>query len=118
MPNPTWGAVTFQCRWGTYRGPRADAGLVDIAILPEPGATTPASVLQDMGRGRRRIRFQGQVSSYANWQTIETKWLARTEAVFTDVDGASRGVYLIEDLSDPECVAPVLWRYNITLVEA
>jgi hypothetical protein len=83
----TWGATTLNITPGTYEPPVATVRVNEIKILPDPSSlSTVASVLQSGGRDRKRARWQGYVTSLANYNTLYDDMAAATERTFTGPD--------------------------------
>lgn len=114
----TWGATTVNITPGTYEPPTARVRTNEIAILPDPAdLSAVASILQSGGRDRKRVRFQGHVTTLAAYNSFETDKLAATERTFTGPD-AETLTGIIEFLEVVDYPFSGLIRYEIGLVEA
>lgn len=114
----TWGSTTLYITPGTYQPPTAAVRVNEIRILPDPASlSTEASILQSGGRDRKRARWQGYVTSYTNFNTLEGDKLAATERTFTGPD-AETLTGIIESLEVIDYPVSGLIRYEISIVES
>lgn len=111
-----WGSTEINHYWGTYRPPYAEAGINEITILAAPGASTPATVLQQNGRSRKRASWEGFTTSLADYNSLQDDKLAATTRTFTGAGGETLSA-IIESLSEPEYYDGMI-NYSLTLVEA
>jgi len=116
MANNTWGSTALKILHGTYRPPHGDAGIIEIPILPDLTAATPASVIQQAGRGRKRASWRGYVSALADYDTLYADYIAATVRTFTGPGGETLSA-IIESLSEPEYVQANFIRFDVTIVE-
>lgn len=114
----TWGATSINCYIKTYQPPAAEPTIAEIQLLPDP--TDPdavCSVLQQGGRKRKRIYWDGFVSNIASYNSLETDKLNGTQRTFVGPDGTNLNC-IIQHLGPPRYVQSNLIEYSITLVEA
>ena len=84
-------------------------------ILPD-GTTNPASILQQSGRGRYEVSFDGFTTSYADYKTLHADAIALTQRTWAD--GTDSITMIISYLSPAVMIMPGKWEYSITLMEA
>lgn len=114
----TWGSTTIKILRGTYRPPHGEAGINEIKILPNPlDTSTPATVLQQSGRSRKRVSWQGYVSNLEDYNNLYDDFVAATQRTFTGFESETLNA-IIEGISEPEYIQSNLIRFSITLVEA
>ena len=112
----TWNGLALKIRVGTYRPPRADAGLWTGKLLPPTTGTDHAEVNMQGGRERKRLSFQGIADSLSDYDALHDAWIAQDTDDFTGlavVDFHCR----IWFLSEPEYVQSDLIFYFITFIE-
>jgi len=110
----TWGTTNLKITPGTYSPCHATNGLIEIEILPN-GTVNPASIIQQTGRGRMRVNFEGFTTSYANYKTLRDDYIALTQRIFAD--GNDSLTMIISELSPATMIVNGKWEYSITLVE-
>ena len=79
----TWNGLTLKIRVGTYRPPRADAGLWTGKLIPPTTGTDHAEVIQQGARERKRLSFQGIADSLSDYDTLHDAWIAQDTDDFT-----------------------------------
>ena len=103
---------------GTYRPAHADAGIIEINLIPIHTTSTtpspPASIIQQTGPRRKRVSWRGWTDS-SGYNALLDDYLTAVESTFSD--GTDTFYGLIERLSPPEYVQPGHLQYNITLME-
>ena len=109
----TWGSTTVNMLMGTYRPPHTEAGIVEIPLLPGNGDN---SVIQQSGPVRRRVSWQGYVTSQTGYDSLHSDYVNGEERSFEGPDSLDIDCVIIE-LSPPEYVMDGHIRYHITLVE-
>lgn len=110
----TWGSTTLKVVPDTYNPPHCENGLVEIEILPD-GTTNPATVLQQAGRGRYRVSFNGFTTTYNDYKSLRDDYIALTEKTFSD--GNESLTMIISELSPATLIFGDKWEYTITLLE-
>lgn len=114
----TWGTTQLILLHSTYNPPHVeDAGINEIKILPPSSGTTPSSVIQQGGRGRKKIKFNGYVTSWADYVFLYDDYVAGTQRTFMDPDTISV-IMIISNLSAPVFVSATHIEYSIELMEA
>lgn len=111
----TFGSTALKIIPESYSPIHSPNGLVEISILPD-GTTNPATIIQQGGRGRKTVSFQGFTTSYSDYKTLHADYVALTSRSFTD--GADTLTMIISDLSPAVMIATGKWEYSITLMEA
>lgn len=111
----TFGSYALKIVPETYQPYWYENGLNEISILPD-GTTNPASILQQAGRGRMKVSFQGFVTAYSDYSNLRADYLALTSRTFTD--GTDSITMIISELSPATMIVPGKWEYSITLMEA
>ena len=111
----TWGSTALKIVPETYSPAHAENGLVKMDILPD-GTTNPASILQQSGRGRYEVSFDGFTTSYADYKTLHADAIALTQRTWAD--GTDSITMIISYLSPAVMIMPGKWEYSITLMEA
>ena len=103
-------------RVGTYQAPSADAGIVEIPILHD-GTANAMSVLQQAGRSRRIISWEGIADDLAHYNTLYADYIAANAQTFSGPDSVSLSC-IISELSPPTYLWGGVYSYRITLMEA
>ena len=115
---PKWGSTELNIIQDSYRPPYMDAGIREIQILPDLSASTdPASVLQQSGRGRKRVLWDGWVATQAEYEAFQNDFIAATERTFEGYDSVEIDC-LIASLSPPQRIMSNYIRFSVELVEA
>lgn len=113
----TWGSTALLVAKDSYKPPEAESGVVEIKLLPDlSDVTIPASVIQQAGRGRKRVSFEGYATETTYYAFLTDKYAA-TARTFTDSDGNALSA-IIESISAMRENGPYPYHYSITLVEA
>ena len=112
----TWGSTTVKMRVGTYQAPSANAGIVEIPILDD-GTANAMSVLQQAGRSRRVISWEGIADNLAHYTSLYNDYIATTERTFSGPDSVSLSC-IISELSPPTYIWGGVYSYRIELMEA
>ena len=105
----------------SYRPPHAKSRIVDIPILSSTSSSWPyASILQHIGRDRRRASFTAHVSTWAYYEAVQTDYFNAEVRHFMGPDATTELVFMIEDLGEPQWMGPGNddIRFTVTLVEA
>lgn len=110
----TWGTTTLNVTPNTYNPPHCSNGLVEINILPD-GTTNPATVLQQAGRGRKRVSFKGFTRTWEDYEALHDDYIALTQRTFSD--GNESLTMIINELSPATLIFGNKWEYTITLLE-
>ena len=111
----TWGSTTVKMRVGTYQAPSANAGIVEIPILPD--GSDGASVIQQAGRSRQVISWEGIADNLAHYTSLYNDYIATTERTFSGPDSVSLSC-IISELSPPTYIWGGVYSYRIELMEA
>ena len=111
-----WGSTTVKMRVGTYQAPSADAGIVEIPILHD-GTANAMTVLQQSGRSRRTISWEGIADNLAHYTSLYNDYVAAQERTFTGPDSVSLSC-IISELSPPTYLWGGVYSYRIALMEA
>lgn len=112
----TWGSTALLVAKDSYTPPAAENGITEIQLLPDLAVSTPATVLQQAGRGRKRVSFDGYATE-TDYYAFLADYYAVTTRTFTDSDGNTLSS-IIESISAARENGPYPYRYSITLVEA
>ena len=110
----TWGSTTLKIVPESYSPAHSTNGITEIQILPS-GTAEPSSVIQQAGRGRKRIRFNAFVSSLSEYETLHADYIALTERSFSD--GTNSMTAIIEELSPATMITPSKFDFSVTLIE-
>ena len=113
----TWGALSFNISYRSYRPPHSEAKINEIDILADPsdfGAR--ATVLQQGGRRRKRALFE-VIGTYAQHQSFQTDWNNGEVRNFNGPHAVDFSA-VIMNVSDPVYVQDGLIRFNVELIEA
>jgi len=110
-----WGTKDLLVAKGSYNPPSASNGIIEINILPDAGGN-PASILQQGGRGRKRVSFNGY-ATLVDYQSFEIDYFAAIKRTFTDIDGLMM-LATIESFKASRNSGTYPYEYSITLVEA
>jgi hypothetical protein len=110
----TWGSTNLKIVPKTYSPPHSSNGLTEIPILPD-GTTNPASVIQQAGRGRKIVYFEGFTTSYADYAELHDDFVALTQRTFDD--GNESLTMIISDLSPATMITAGKYEYSMTLME-
>lgn len=110
-----WGDTNLNIRPETYQAFYCESGLTEIAILPGMSGSG-ASVLQQAGRTRKRVAFDGFVRTWAGYTSLLNDHVAATVKSFSEPNGSMNMIIL--SLSEPTMIFDDIWDYSIVLVEA
>lgn len=115
MPD-TWGSVDLNV--SAYSRPTADFFLREVALVPDPSASTssPQSILMGSGRMRKRRFVRGTLNS-TDYDSIEADKNSYTSRTLTFNDGFSMTA-LVESLDGERRLGTTLVFYSATFVEA
>ena len=111
----TWGSMNLKIVPMTYQPYWYTNGIIVVDILPN-GTANPANVIQQAGRGRKIVNFDGFVTSYADYSSLRADYLSLTSRTFSD--GTDSMSMVISELSPALMIIPGKWDYSITLMEA
>jgi len=111
----TWGGTTLNIVPFSYKPWHSENGLVEIDILPD-GTTNPAVILQQMGRRRKVVSFEGFTTSYSNYTGLFDDYIALTERTFVDPNDSM--TMIISNISPATMIIDGKWIYRITFMEA
>ena len=89
----TWGATTLYLM--SYSKPGAEMYFSEKALLPDPtiAPTTPQSVIQGVGRKRKRVKVSGY-GTKAAVDALEVDMYAMTARTVTFDDGFTMSAYI------------------------
>lgn len=110
----TWGTTNLKITPGTYSPIHASNGLVEIEILPDASGN-PATVIQQAGRGRKRVSFDGFTSTYTAYKALHDDYIALTQRTYAD--GNDSLAMIISELSPAKMIINGKWEYSMTLME-
>jgi hypothetical protein len=110
----TWGSTNLKIVPQTYSPPHSSNGLTEIIILPD-GSGNPSTVLQQAGRGRKTVSFQGFTTTRAAYMALRDDYVTLTERIFSD--GTESLNMIISDLSPATMITEGKYDYSITLME-
>lgn len=113
-----WGTTELNIIKDSYMPPYAESKLNVIGILPGLGNTTPANILQQGGRGRYQVSFDGFVRSYSDYQALLTDALNMTERTFYGADDFEMTMIISEIQPKGRTLFPLKIDYSITMMEA
>ena len=115
----SWGATNVNIKANnTYRPPEARVTINEINLLPDPSfPTTPSTVLQQGGTGRKRVSWEGWVTSVDAYNALQDDKIAGTERTFTGPSGETLTGY-IEFLQIIGYTVLDFLEYSIVIVEA
>ena len=111
----TWGSTTLKIVPETYQPSFSSNGFIDIPILPD-GTTNPASIIQQGGRGRKTVTFEGFTTSRSDYNALRDDYIALTSRSFAD--GTDTITMIISDLSPATMIISGKYNYTMTLTEA
>lgn len=112
----TWGSTTLIIADGSYKVPFAENGLKEIEILPAAGESTPATVLQQAGRGRQRTAFDCFVYTYSDYTSLYNDYIACTQRTFAGADSVSMTA-IIESITQAQIITTGLYKFSMTILE-
>lgn len=110
-----WGAMDLLVAKGSYDPPTGVVQITEIPLIPTVDNVEPSSIIQQGGRLRERINFQGYATE-ADYKSLETDKYSATERTFTDIDGNTFNV-IIESLNSRWINGPYPYFYSITFLE-
>lgn len=118
MPT-TWGTQTINIFAGTFKPTFVpDTGINEIEVLPSKDILNPRTVLQQAGRARKRIKFEGFVRGLNDYDALLTDFINGTEKTFLDSETGISFSSIIIALSEPEFVNATVIRYSMEVIEA
>ena len=98
---------------GTYRPGAVAPVITETKLLPGATLTTIATVLQQTGAGRRRIKGKVYVTALSGYEAYVTDMYAGTTGAVL----AATGTYMIEALGNPEYIQDDCVEFDCTWVE-
>jgi hypothetical protein len=115
----TWGSTTvYVLVEGEYAPEYGPPNITEIPILGDPAAlSTPASVIQTNGRGRKTVSFTAYVASIADYNVLTADCEAFTSRVWTGPDGQTMSAY-ITSLGPANFMQDNCIKFPMTLLEA
>lgn len=113
-----WGNTILYVLKGTYTPPFASVDMNIIELVPGTDNTNPSNVIQQGGRSRYKVSFEGAVWSFAEYQALEDDWLNGTQRTFEDADGYTATMIIASLEPKERIVYPLMIKYSITLMEA
>jgi hypothetical protein len=103
----------------SYRPPHAAYRIIDTPILASTSSGYPyASIVQHVGRERKRVTFTAHVSSWGYYEALETDRNSGEVRYFVGPEGSSDFTAQIEKLGEPQWFWPDDIRFSVVLVEA
>lgn len=112
-----WGSTTLNVLKDSYIPPYAESEINIIDLIPGTDNTTPSTVMQQGGRQRYEVRFEGLVWSYAAYQALESDYISGTSRTFNDDDTTDITMVITELKPKSRSLAPFRIIYEITLTE-
>lgn len=114
----TWGSTALKILVGTLRHSVMAAPLVEVPLLPDPAAlSTISTVVQQQGRGRKRVKAKLYATAYGGYDTFETDMNAGTARTLTIDNSGIAASYMIESLGEPEFIQSNAIFFDITWLE-
>lgn len=114
----TWGSTALKILVGSLRHNVQPAPLTEVQLLPDPAAlTSVSSVVQQQGRGRKRVKAKLYVSAYGDYDTYASDLNAGTSRTLTIDDTGIAATYLIESLGEPEFIQSDVIFFDIAWLE-
>ena len=114
----TWGSTALKILVGTLRHNVQPAPLTEVQLLPDAADLSAVStVIQQQGRGRRRIKAKLYVTSSGAYDSFVTDLNAGTSRTLTIGDAVTGETYMIEELGEPEFVQNNVIFFDIVWLE-
>jgi hypothetical protein len=114
----TWGSTALKILVGTLKPNVMEAPLTEAQLLPDPAALgTICTVVQQQGRGRKRVKAKLYVSSVAAYESFVTDLNAGTSRTLTIGDAVTAATYMIESLGEPEFIQANAIFFDIVWLE-
>jgi len=112
-----WGTTNLNVIKDSYLLPFADSVINVISILPGANNIAPATVLQQGGRGRYQVAFDGYVKTYAEYQALLNDYIEKTQKTFEGANGFSMTMIIFDFKPKNMKTFSSKIEYSITLVE-
>ena len=114
----TWGSTALKILVGTLKHNIQPAPLTEVQLLPDPAALSDIStVVQQQGRGRKRVKAKLHVSAYGDYDAYVTDLNAGTSRTLTIDNTGISATYMIESLGEPEFIQANAVFFDITWLE-
>lgn len=112
-----WGSTQLYTIKDTYIPPTVNVQINKIELIPGTDNTDPSNVIQQGGRGRYEVKFDGLVKTYAEYQSLETDYINGTSRTFYGADEFSEDMIISELTLKSRTLHPLMIIYSITLTE-
>ncbi|MGE5390910.1 MAG: hypothetical protein ACM3PE_07585 [Deltaproteobacteria bacterium] len=113
----TWNGTTLQVLHGSWRPGIPSTHINEIALIPDAlDLSAKASVVQQGGRLRQRVKAKLYVTSMTAYNGFLNSYLAGTSGTLADGDTLN-GSYMIESMGEPEYINDVVVFFDIVFVE-
>lgn len=112
-----WGTTNLNIIKDSYIPPFAKSNLNIINILPGADNTIPASVIQQGGRDRYQVSFDGFIRNYTDYKALQDDHINMTSRTFTGADGFSTSMIISDFKPGRRTLFPLKLEYSITLME-
>lgn len=114
----TWGSTALKILIGTLRPGAIPANVIEVPLLPDStDIDAIASVLQQTGTLRKRVKGKLYVSAIASYTAYVTDYRAGTTRTLTIDDTGIAATYMIESLGEPEFIQSDAIFFDICWVE-
>lgn len=113
-----WGNTELLVIKDTYTPPRAEPVINEIAILAGADNDTPATVLQQNGRGRYTVGFSTFVRDYSTYESLLSDYIDQTERTFTGPDSVSMTMTISSLSPAVRKIYPTRFEFDVTFREA
>jgi hypothetical protein len=112
-----WGNTKLNIIKDSYIPPHAEVKYNELALIPGPNNTNPATVIQQGGRGREKVNFNGFVYSWLEYEALETDKINGTARTFEGADGYTKTMIIANLNPTKRTLYPLKIEYSITLLE-
>ncbi|MDF2881671.1 MAG: hypothetical protein K0R54_2228 [Clostridiaceae bacterium] len=112
-----WGTTELNVIKDSYIPPFAKPKLNVIEILPGADNTAPSSIIQQGGRGRYQVSFNGFVRNNTEYQALLDDTINLTERTFDGADGFTMNMIISDFTPTKRSLFPLKIEYSMTLME-
>lgn len=111
-----WGETNLNVSRYSYKPPYRVPSISEIQLVPGADLSVPGTVIQQGGRSRKRVKFEGYCTSLADYNALQDDWNSCIVRTFIGPDGETLSM-MIEELKEATRIVSFKYEYSITLME-
>lgn len=112
-----WGNTNLNVLHETYIPPYSEVAVNEIQVIPGPDNLNPASIVQQGGRTREKVGFDGFVRSWADYLALETDKRNGQVRSFEGQDNYVSDMMITSLVPTRRSLYPYRLYYSISLME-